>query len=66
MKFIYHDNKNKIARTNVGKILLEVEAESITLADKVFWEQIGYDPRKAPHVGCECITQTWRSTSKHE
>ena len=58
--FIYRDNKNK------GKVLLQVEADSITIADKVFWEQIGYDVTKNPHVGCEVITQHWRSTSKHE
>lgn len=56
--FIYHDNKDK------GKVLLQVEAESILLADKVFWEQLGYDPARNPHVGCEVKSVYWKPLNK--
>jgi len=50
MTFKYHDNKNG------GQVILTVDnLDLITDADKIFEKEFGYNPVKAPWIGCECI-----------
>jgi len=54
--YTYYDNnqqkwdvENKI---NVGKVIFQVEAEDILMADKKLKVATGIDPVKATHIGC--------------
>lgn len=48
-KFIYWNNKDKFH----DFVVLEVEAESISEADKVFQKEIGKHPASLSWVGCQ-------------
>ena len=57
MKFTYHNNSNRKWELQpdghghwVPEVLFEVEAPSITAADKLYKEKTGNDPVKQPYV----------------
>lgn len=51
--FTYYDNSLPLhGKIGASPVLIEVEAESITEADKVVLEMTGVNVNKATHIGC--------------
>lgn len=60
MKFVYVDNRNRKFNETVRefneRVLAEIEASSVTEADKILKEQKGLDPLKEWWIGLQVLS----------
>jgi hypothetical protein len=51
MKFKYFDNKDN------HKLIFEINAPNISVADKAVYDALGIKVEKCPHIGCQVFEE---------